>query len=303
MAPNRTVRFAIVSFLVAVGTGWTLACAREEAATTGSQAKVVLVTGSTSGLGREVALQLAATGAHVIVHGRSVERGNEVVAEIEAGGAGSARFYEADLASLAEVRRFAEAVKRDYDRLDLLVNNAGIASTRSGGRELSADGHELMFAVNYLAGYLLTYELLPLLRTSAPARIVNVSSLGQAPIDFDNVMLERGYEPFRAYAQSKLAQVMFTIDLAAELEGAGVTVNCLHPATMMDTNMVRALGLQPRTSVDEGVAAVMQLAVAEDVGNGLFYDGTSVGRAIDQAYDVSARARLRELSRRLAGVE
>src|SRR5690606_30926620 len=145
--------------------------------------------GSTGGLGREVALRLAAGGAHVIVHGRDAERGRQVVEEIERGGVGSARFYAADLGSFAEVRRLAEEIRRDYDRLDVLVNNAGIWLTQ-GERQLSADGHELHFQVNYLSGFLLTRELLPLLRRSAPARIVNVASGAQRPIDFDDVMLE-----------------------------------------------------------------------------------------------------------------
>src|SRR5688500_8677498 len=151
--------------------------------------QVILITGSTDGLGREVARRLAATGAHVIVHGRNKERGAALVTEIEREGKGSASFYAADLASLAEVRRLGEAILRDYDRLDVLVNNAGIW-LNSGGRQLSADGHELHFAVNYLSGFLLTHMLLPRLGQSAAARIVNVSSLAQSPIDFADVMLE-----------------------------------------------------------------------------------------------------------------
>ena len=128
----------------------------------------------------------------------------------------------------------------DHRQLDVLVSNAGIGSRGGGaGRRESADGHELRFAVNYLAGFLLAHLLLPLLKASAPSRIVNVASLGQHPIDFDDVMITRGYSGSRAYAQSKLAQIMFTIDLARELQGTGVTVNSLHPATYMNTTMVR----------------------------------------------------------------
>ena len=128
-------------------------------------------------------------------------------------------------------------------RLDLLINNAGIGSGGpQGTRQTSADGYELRFAVNYLAGFLLTHLLLPLVRNSAPARIVNVSSLGQQAIDFADVMLTHGYSGSRAYCQSKLAQIMFTIDLAQELDGSGVTVNALHPATYMNTTMVRQSG-------------------------------------------------------------
>ena len=155
--------------------------------------RVALVTGSTDGLGREVARRLAAEGAHVIVHGRNAERGKAVVDEINAAGKGSARFYQADFASLAEVRSLADAVTRDYPRLDLLVNNAGVVVR--DGRQVSKDGHELHFAVNYLSGYLLTYKLLPLIEKGRSPRIVNVSSLSAAPIDFTDVMIERDYSP------------------------------------------------------------------------------------------------------------
>ena len=140
----------------------------------------------------------------------------------------------------SEVRRLADAAQATVDRLDILINNAGIGT--AGPRQTSAEGFELRFAVNYLAGFLLTLLLLPLIKKSAPARIVNVSSGGQQPIDFGDVMLTRGYSGTRAYCQSKLAQIMFTIDLGAALEGTGVTVTCLHPATYMDTSMVRRAG-------------------------------------------------------------
>src|SRR5690349_13155433 len=152
--------------------------------------QVILVTGSTDGLGREVARRLAASGAHVIIHGRNRERGAAVVEEIQREGKRSAAFYAADLSSLAEVRELGAAILRDYQRLDVLVNNAGIWVTQ-GQRQLSSDGHEMHFAVNYLAGYLLTRTLLPLLEKSAPSRIVNVASVAQTPIDFSDVMLER----------------------------------------------------------------------------------------------------------------
>lgn len=169
---------------------------------------------------------------------------------------GKATFYMADFSSLDEVRDLAAAVRRDHARLDLLINNAGIG-TSSGGdrRRTSADGHELRFAVNYLAGFLLTHLLLPLLRAGAPARVVNVASAGQAPIDFSDVMLEKGYDGVQAYCQSKLAQIMFMLDLADELDGTGVTVNALHPATYMDTTMVRRAGIRPLSSVEEGAEA------------------------------------------------
>lgn len=268
-------------------------------ATPGQQ--VVLVTGSTGGLGRELAYRIAATGAHVIVHGRDVERGEEVVARIAEEGRGSARFIRADLASLAEVRGLAETVLTDYGRLDLLINNAGIYLDGPAERALSQDGYELRFAVNYLSHYLLTRLLLPRLVESAPSRIINVASLGQAPIDFDDVMLGEGYSATRAYGQSKLAQIMFTFDLARELEGTGVLVYALHPATYMNTAMVVQAGIAPRSTVEEGAEAVMRLVTAAGLESGGFFNGMRPAQAHEQAYDDGAREDLRALSERLTG--
>ncbi|HVS77104.1 MAG TPA: SDR family NAD(P)-dependent oxidoreductase [Steroidobacteraceae bacterium] len=270
--------------------------------------KTALVTGSTDGLGRAVARSLAASGFLVLVHGRDEARGAEVVREICARG-GAARFHRADFASLAQVRALADVVLREHERLDLLINNAGIGTGDGNGRpaprSASADGHELRFAVNYLAGYLLTRLLLPRLVQSAPARIVNIASAGQYPLDFGNLMLTRAYSGMRAYAQSKLAQIMFTIDLAAQLRDRGVTANCLHPATYMDTTMVRAAGVQPASTVAEGAAAVMRLAVSPELEGltGEYFDGLRPARANAQAYDAQARRRLAEVSARLTGLE
>jgi NAD(P)-dependent dehydrogenase (short-subunit alcohol dehydrogenase family) len=266
--------------------------------------KTVLITGSTDGLGRVVALRLAKAGAKVLLHGRDRERGEALRKDIESTN-GRAVFYQADLASLAEVRRLADAVRRDNDRLDVLVNNAGLGGgPERNKRAVSADGHELRFAVNYLAGFLLTHLLLPLLVKSAPARIVNVSSIGQSPVDFDDVMLERAYDGGRAYTQSKLAQILFTIDLAGELEGKGVTVNSLHPATFMATTMVRLMGVAPISTVDQGADAVMNLIASDRLEgrSGLFFSGLQEARAHEQAYEGEARRKLRELSMRLTGL-
>jgi len=268
------------------------------------ESKTALITGSTDGVGRLVARRLAEQGARVLIHGRDRARGEQVVDAIEAGGRGSAAFLPADFSSLAEVRRLASLVRERCDRLDILVNNAGIGSAGSAGkRQISQDSHELRFAVNYLAGFLLTRMLLPLVMLGQPARIVNVSSLGQHPIDFDDVMLTRGYSGSRAYAQSKLAQIMFTFDLARELDPAIVTANCLHPATYMDTTMVRQSGVEPISTVEEGAQAILNLAVSEELSgrSGQFYNGRQPSRANPQAYDESARERLRLLSLRLTG--
>ncbi|MGA8649603.1 MAG: SDR family NAD(P)-dependent oxidoreductase [Xanthobacteraceae bacterium] len=266
--------------------------------------KTALITGSTDGVGRVVAQRLAADGWRVLVHGRDRARGDGLVAEIAAAG-GTAEFLAADLSSMAEVRRLADAVQKTTQRLDLLINNAGLGSGGSGAtRQTSADGYELRFAVNYLAGFLLAHLLMPLLKKSAPARIVNVSSLGQQAIDFGDVMLTRGYSGSRAYCQSKLAQILFTIDLAHELAGSGVTANALHPATYMNTTMVRQSGVTPISSVEQGADAILKLAVSPDMEgkSGLYFNGQREARADAQAYDANARRQLRTLSLGVTGL-
>ena len=267
--------------------------------------KTVLVTGSTDGVGRYVAAKLAAAGAKVLIHGRDRDRAKTLAEEIRRAGHGEAVFYQADLSSLAGAQHLAGAVLADHKRLDVFISNAGIGSRTQGAeRRESVDGYELRFAVNYLSGFLLAHLLLPLLNASAPSRIVNVASLGQHPIDFDDVMLTKGYSGTRAYAQSKLAQIMFTIDLASELKESGVTVNSLHPATYMNTTMVREGGISPISTVEQGGAAILHLAAGDDVADktGLFFNGMREAQANPQAYDDAARRRLRALSRELTGL-
>jgi NAD(P)-dependent dehydrogenase (short-subunit alcohol dehydrogenase family) len=267
--------------------------------------KTVLITGSTDGVGRYVAGELAKQGAHVLIHGRDAARAKTLVDEIKAKGHAAPRFYQADLSSLAGARQLADAVKADHKRLDVFVSNAGIGSQNNGPqRQESPDGYELRFAVNYLSGFLLAYLLLPLIKAAAPSRIVNVASLGQHPIDFDDVMITRNYSGTRAYAQSKLSQIMFTIDLANELKGSGVTVNSLHPATYMNTTMVRAGGITPMSTVEQGGAAILYLIGGDDVAgkSGLFFNGMNEMKANAQAYDEAARERLREISLELTGL-
>jgi NAD(P)-dependent dehydrogenase (short-subunit alcohol dehydrogenase family) len=242
---------------------------------------IVLITGATDGLGRGLARALDADGHTVLVHGRSEQRIADTVAELS----DRTRSYRADLASLAEVRRLADEVLEHEPELDVLVNNAGIGT--EGGREESADGYELTFAVNYLAGFLLTRRLGDL-----PRRVVNVASAGQAPIDFDDVMLERDYSGSRAYGQSKLAQIMFTFDLTDD----GATAVALHPATYMPTKMVSS----PISTLEEGIEATQRLVTAPAAEiTGRYFNGTREARAQAQAYDMDARRALRELSERL----
>jgi NAD(P)-dependent dehydrogenase (short-subunit alcohol dehydrogenase family) len=261
-------------------------------------ARVVLVTGATDGLGRGLVRALARRRATVLVHGRDAERAAAVAAELRSDGAAAARVYLADLASLADVRALAAAIIAAEPRLDVLVNNAGIGSTvPTRERAESGDGVELRFAVNYLSHYLLTRELVPLLKASAPARIVNVASAGQTAIDFEDPMLTRGYSGARAYCQSKLAQILFTIDLAAELADAGVAVNAIHPATFMPTKIVA----NPISTIDEGVQATMHLVCDPALAGvtGKYWNGAHEATAEPQAYDGEARATLRALSDQL----
>ena len=266
------------------------------------EGKTVLITGSTDGLGRELALALAADGAHVIVHGRNAERGAALVDEIKAGGKGSARFYAADFATMQAVQDFADEIARDYPKLDLLVNNAGVAFTDED-RRVTADGYELQFAVNYLAGWVLLHKLHPNLAAAAPSRVVNVASISAEAIDFDDVMLAQPGAARRGYGQSKLAQVSMTIELAPAFAEQGITMISLHPATLMNTTMVEGLGIPPRTTVAQGRDHVMELIRSPTLEAGAFYvDGKAVSPMDPQAEDPAARGRLLALSAELTGV-
>lgn len=265
--------------------------------------QTILLTGATDGLGRACALDLAARGATLLLHGRDDSRGQALLREVRtATGNDRLHWYRADLASLDQVRELGHTVTAGHDRLDALISNAGIGATVPGGgaRQESADGHELRFAVNYLAGFALTRLLMPLLQASAPARVVSVSSAGQAALDFDNVMLTHGYDGSRAYCQSKLAQVMMTFDLAEELPADQATATCLHPATYMPTKIVAS----PVSSIADGVQATNRLVTdpALEGVTGRYYNGLREARADPQAYDDDSRSRLRRLSFQLTGL-
>ena len=262
--------------------------------------RVILVTGSTGGLGREAALALARAGDHVIIHGRNAERAQQVIRQIEEHGRGSAKFYKADFASLADTKRFAAAVLADYDRLDVLVNNAGVFVPDQQERRVSEDGYELHFQVNYLAGYVLTNMLLPLLESSAPSRVVNVAS-GQRPLDFDDLMFEKDYDGFDAYLRSKNAQIMMTFAMEPYLSSRNISTNALFPSGLMNTDMVIEAGFEPESSVETGRDALLQL-INDDVGTGNFFNVFEVGEAISQASDPDAQRQLMEASEELTSI-
>ncbi|MEU9409710.1 SDR family NAD(P)-dependent oxidoreductase [Streptomyces sp. NPDC048281] len=253
----------------------------------------ILITGATSGLGRYVAFELVRSGHVVLAHGRDPGRTERLVEELCT--EGDAEAFVADLASLAQVRELGARVADARPDLDVLINNAGVGAGAPGsGRELSTDGHELRLAVNYLAPVALTRALLPVLRAGAPARIVNVGSAGQEPLDFGDPEFTRGYQGFAAYCRAKFALAAHTFALAEELADTDVSVNVLHPATFMDTAMVREGGVAPWSTVADGAPGVLALAT-QDLGTGRYFDGTRPARAHEATYD-------REVQKRLSAV-
>lgn len=259
----------------------------------------VLVTGATDGLGRALAGRLAGAGIPLLLHGRDPAKLAAVAAELP----GRPVLLRADLSSLAQVRALAAQV-RAAGPLTGLVNNAGLGGGPDDTRrEVSADGYELRFAVNHLAHFLLTQELLPLLRASAPARVVHVASLGQHPLDFADLMLERGYSGRRAYNQSKLAQVMAGIELVGRLPAAEVTVNSLHPATLMPTKLVAQGYGRTVDDLETGVAATARLVLDSALAGvtGRFFDRQREAQPNAQAADPAARAKLWRRSVELTG--
>jgi len=252
-----------------------------------------------------LAQRLGQQGWSVLVHGRDPDRGEKAVNDIRASG-GQAALYLADLASMDAVRNLAGAVARSCPELHLLINNAGIGyGVRGAGREIGGDGLELRFSVNYLAPFLLTRLLMPNLVAGASARIVNVASNAQDAIDFADLQMERHYSGRDAYRRAKLALVMETFSLAGELATRHVTVNAVHPATSMDTFMVREAGGAVSSSVEEGADAILHLAVSPEMEgrSGEYFDVNTPARAHEQAYDPAAREKLRRLSLALCGME
>ena len=291
------IHFAV--FLTAVSLAITVSAWAQDASPTPGQ-RVILVTGSTGGLGRETALALAQAGDHVILHGRNEQRAQDVLRQIQEDGRGSARFYRADLASLEETKSLAESILADYERLDALVNNAGVFIPGEDNRRTTDDGYELHFQVNYLAGYVLTNMLMPLLESSAPSRIINVAS-GQRPLVFDDLQFEENYDGLQAYFRSKNAQIMMSYAMEPELSKRGITINSMFPSALMNTDMVKEAGFEPQSSVETGRDALLQL-INDDVGTGHFFNIFEVGEAIPQATDPDAQRKLLEASAALTSI-
>ncbi len=265
--------------------------------------QTILITGSTDGIGKLAALKIARQKAHILIHGRSEAKVKRVVNEIrEESGNTNVEGLTADFSSLAEVRRLGEEVVSKYKKLDVLINNAGVGFT---DERYSKDGYELRFAVNYLAPFLFTQLVLPLLKNADGARIVNVSSLGQSPINFDDVMLEKNFDGVKAYRQSKLALIMFSIDLANQLREESITVNSLHPGTYLNTNMVRRANISPMGEAQVGADAEIYLAVSPELEGitGKYFNVMIEAKANAQAYDSKARKMLRQIAEKYTGTK
>ncbi|GAA3797908.1 SDR family oxidoreductase [Streptomyces coacervatus] len=259
----------------------------------------ILITGATSGLGEHLANRFLYAGWTVLAHGRHSDK----LAALAHGAAQeNLRLYQADLGSLDEVRSLADTVAQENPRLDVLVNNAGVGYGPLGeGRQISKDGYELRLAVNYLAPMLLATLLMPTLAASRPARIVNVGSTNQGPFDTTDVQLENHYTRESAYQRSKMALAAGTFDLGHEHQHSGIAVHCVHPATRMDTAMVRDSGVSPTTSIQQGADAVVQAVTNPSLSTrtGLFFDGTTETTAHADAYNPRFRAWLRSTTHHL----
>ncbi len=271
----------------------------------------VLVTGSTSGIGKETAKGLAERGMSVILHGRNEKRGKEALREIrEETGNDNLDLIFADFSCFEEVRELAPQVRENHDRMDVLVNNAGTVFSE---RKLNEDGIELTFTVNHLAPFLLTNLILDILKDNAPSRIVNVSSGGHkgTSLDFDALTGEEGPGMWQAYKQSKLANILFTYELAERLEGTGVTVNCLHPGGV-STRLARdnsILGfiwnhLPFLRSPESGAETSIYLASSPEVEGvtGKYFVDREPERSSDYSYNEDAWERLWEVSKELTNL-
>lgn len=277
------------------------------------QDKVVLVTGATSGIGEATALALAEQGARVVIVSRSPQKCAATVNRIkQATGNTQIDYIVGDLSVMAEVREVATQFRRSYDRLDVLVNNAGAMFM---ARQVSADGYEMMFALNHLSYFLLTNLLLDMLQGSAPARIVNVASdahKGQT-INFDDLQAEQKFSAIAGYGGSKLMNIMFTYELARRLNGTGVTANALHPgfvSSNIGVNGNRAFGWLKKAinvfslSPEDGAQTSVYLASSPEVEGvtGQYFVKSQAVPSSDASYAEAAQKRLWDVSAELVGL-
>jgi NAD(P)-dependent dehydrogenase (short-subunit alcohol dehydrogenase family) len=268
------------------------------------EGRTVLVTGSTDGIGKETAMQLAQMGATVLLHGRDPKKGKVVLEEIhKKTGSDLLEFYLADLSSRQQIRSLAAEVRENNNRLDVLINNAGIFMPE---RKMTEEGIETTFTVNYLAPFLLTLELLDLLKRSRQARIISVASIAHwnAKLEWDNLQGERHYEGFDAYALSKLGVILFTYALAERLLGNSVTANCLHPG-VIETKLLRAgFGDYPGDTPERGARTSVYLASSQKVEGvtGQYYEECKPTRSSPASYDREMQDKLWRISEDLIGL-
>lgn len=268
--------------------------------------KTCIVTGANSGIGKETAIGLAGLGARLVMVCRNEKKGNEAKSEIEKRtGNKSIDLLLCDLSSLSEVRKLSARILDDYEKIDVLVNNAGVFSLRS---KKTGDGFERTFAVNYFSPFLLTLLLLDRLKSSSPSRIVNVSSVSHfsGHIDLKTVAERGGYARLRGYSDSKLALVMFTYELARRIQGTGVTANCLHPGAV-STNIWRLPTILTRPfmiSAKKGAETSIYLASSPEVEGetGKYYEKMKSKRSSEESYDLEKARELWELTLRLVGL-
>ncbi len=275
-------------------------------------ARVTLVTGATNGIGRATAQAMAAQGATVIVHGRTRQKAEDTARSLmEATGSHTVEAIVADFAELDQVRRMAAEFRARHNRLHVLVNNAGLVAFE---RRTTTDGFETHFGVNHLAPFLLTNLLLETLKASTSARIINVSSAlhARGRINFNDLQIKRGYRGVGAYAASKLANVLFTTELARRLDGTGVTANALHPGVVATGLGADARGLvgfgwrMAKTfmiSPEKGAHTSIYLATSPEVEgvSGQYFENCGAAPASVAARDAETAARLWEVSSGLAG--
>jgi NAD(P)-dependent dehydrogenase (short-subunit alcohol dehydrogenase family) len=275
------------------------------------QGKTVLITGANQGIGKASALELARRGAKVVLVSRNEAKGKAALEEVRAAAKGEPPLLlVADLASLADVRRLAADFRKEHDKLDVLLNNAGLIVPT---RQTTADGFEETFAVNHLAPFVLTGELLDLLKKTHGSRIVNVSSEAhrRGTIYWDDIELREGYGSFKAYSQSKLANVLFTYELSRRLVGTGVTANCLHPGVVGSGfgqtykgafSILVRLGKPFLLSNEAGARTSIYLASSPDVAGvtGKYFDKCKPSRSNAVSYDEASWARLWEVSEAMA---
>lgn len=264
---------------------------------------VVLITGATDGIGKQTALELAKLGYHVIIHGRNKERVQQTLNEIQLSTNNlQLSALVCDLASLKAVRKLAEEIKSKYDRLNVLINNAGVYMKQ---RVLTEDGFEATFAVNHLAHFLLTNLLLDLIKKSDGGRIINVSSIAhtRANFDFGNLNSEKYFDGYGAYSLSKLANLLFTKELSYRLSGTGVTVNALHPG-VIGTKLLKAGFNIEGASVRKGAETLLYLAISDDVKNtsGEYFVDKQIARYSKIADDKNLTKKFWELSETMVGL-